>query len=198
MLITDRRAATAPLPEIVAPALRRGVNAVLLREKDLPAREQFALALELREITRAAGAELLISARADIALAAGADGVHLGWDALPPEAVRAVAGTRLKIGVSSHSLEEALAAERAGADYVTFSPIFATPSKNGLVAPQGIERLRKVCAALRIPCIALGGITLENAHETLAAGAAGVAGIRLFATPPKPGARHFLEQLRQR
>ena len=186
LLITDHTSC-----ETIAAALRGGVNAVMLREKDLSARELYALALRLRALTRDAGAQLIINDRLDVALAVEADGIHLGWQSLPLKAARTVAGNRLKIGVSTHSFEEARQAERDGADYITFSPIFPTPSKEGLVPVQGLDGLRAVCDGLTIPCIALGGITPENAQSVRAAGASGIAAIRAFATDPEEMARRF-------
>jgi thiamine-phosphate pyrophosphorylase len=125
----------------------------------------------------------------DVALAAGAGGVHLSENGLPvPDARRmrddffareAKSGDFL-IGVSCHSLGSVLAAARAGADYLYFSPIFATPSKAIYGPPQGLGRLAQICRAVHIPVLAIGGINLENAPDCFAAGAAGIAAIRLF------------------
>ncbi|HBF35201.1 TPA: thiamine phosphate synthase, partial [Candidatus Sumerlaeota bacterium] len=195
LLITDRTAYPAPFEETIASALRGGVNAVMLREKDLSARELYALAVRLRMLTRDAGAQLIINDRLDVALAVEADGVHLGWRSLPLKAARAVTGNRLQIGVSTHSAEEAQQAERDGADYITFSPIFPTPSKEGLVPVQGLDGLRAATNGLLIRCIALGGITPENTQSVCAAGAAGVAAIRPFATDPEETANRFHQAL---
>ena len=131
--------------------------------------------------------------RLDVALAAGADGVHLGEASLPVEAVaewrRSAGHGEFQIGVSCHSVESARAAERGGADYIIFGPVFATPSKASFGPPQGIARLREVCAAVRIPVLAIGGVTLENADSCIDAGAAGVAAIRLFQETPNAAAR---------
>jgi thiamine-phosphate pyrophosphorylase len=133
---------------------------------------------------RGAAARVLINDRLDVALAANAAGVHLGEKSLPLEIViewrRSTGRKDFLIGVSCHSLEYARAAAKGGADYIFFGPVFATPSKAAFGAPQGIERLREICASVKIPVLAIGGVTSENARACIAAGAAGVAAIRLF------------------
>jgi thiamine-phosphate pyrophosphorylase len=154
-----------------------GIDAVQLREKDLADR---AL-LELASAARAAlppPTRLLVNGRTDIALGAGADGVHLPADGVPAAALRARFGAGLLIGVSAHRLEEVEEARRAGADYVLFGPVYSTPSKPG-TPPLGRQALARA-AGLGIPVYALGGVTLERFAEVSAAGAAGVAGIGLF------------------
>jgi thiamine-phosphate pyrophosphorylase len=134
--------------------------------------------------TRETATRVLINDRLDVALAANAAGVHLGENSLPLEVVsawRRSAGRQdFLIGVSCHSLESAREAERGGADYVFFGPVFDTPSKAAFGPPQGIERLREVCASVEIPVLAIGGVNLGNARQCVAAGAAGIAAIRLF------------------
>jgi len=188
--VTDRRGfgveeshTAARLLETVARAADAGVDAIQLREKDLGSRALLALAQQA--VARAGRAKILINDRLDVALAAGASGVHLGGESLPvADVVQFRASGRAPadfwIGRSCHSLEEALAAERDGAGYVFFGPVFATPSKAQYGAPQGMEALATVCRAVRIPVVAIGGITLENAGSCIAAGAAGIAAIRLF------------------
>ena len=123
--------------------------------------------------------------RADVACATDAAGVHLGEQSLPPAEVKRLVshdGARADflVGVSAHSLEGAIQAEEAGADYVIFGPVFVTPSKESFGQPQGVHRLKEICERLTIPILAIGGITLENAGDCVAAGAAGIAAIRLF------------------
>jgi thiamine-phosphate pyrophosphorylase len=134
--------------------------------------------------TRATAARVLVNDRLDVALAANAAGVHLGEKSLPLETVsewrRSAGRPDFLIGVSCHSLEAARAAARGGADYVFFGPVFATPSKAAFGPPQGIERLREVCASVEIPVLAIGGVNLENARACITAGASGIAAIRLF------------------
>lgn len=187
--VTDRVALGAAGGDaLIFAAIRRaiaaGVDWVQIREKDLPAPA-------LQELTRAAvaaagrSARILVNDRLDVALAAGAAGVHLGSESVP---VAEVARWRrdgnaprgFLIGRSCHQLAEALDAERAGADYVFLGPVFATPSKVAYGAPQGITPLAETCRAVRIPVLAIGGISEENAVECFRAGAAGIAAIRLF------------------
>jgi thiamine-phosphate pyrophosphorylase len=132
---------------------------------------------------------ILINDRLDVALATQAGGVHLGEQSLPPQEARRLANSLQRekdflIGASCHSLEAAQAAERGGADYLFFGPVFATPSKAAYGAPQGLERLAEVCRAVRLPVLAIGGITLENAAACVSAGASGIAAIRLFQDAP--------------
>lgn len=188
-LITDRKQTKIPLPEAVRQALRGGVRAIQLREKDLPIRELLALAQEIKAITEAFGAKLFINDRADVAVAVDADGVHLGNQSMPPEAVRSVVGKRMLIGVSTHNMEEAKMAETGGADFVTFGPVFATPSKMPYGKPVGTEGLRAVKKQIGIPIFGLGGIRRENLREVVKAGADGIAMISaIFADPDITGA----------
>ena len=175
-LVTDRRLATAcPLEDAVADACRAGVRAVQLREKDLDAKSLFELALRLRRIASSSAAELLVNDRADIARAADADGVHCPEDGFPPAVARRILGERAVIGASAHSLVAALEAEEHGADFITFGPVFETPSKLKYGAPQGLGKLRDVASAVRIPVLAIGGITPQRAKICLEHGAWGVA-----------------------
>lgn len=176
--ITDRRLVQGDFCEAVRQALRGGATAVMLREKDLSGHDLFGLAEKLRMIATEEKAALIVNDRADVALAAGADAVHLGWTSPPTAAIRRAVGGRCKIGFSAHNLDLARQAELEGADYATFSPIFATPSKAGLVEEVGLNGLSEAAGRLAIPLVALGGITAVNARECIAAGAAGVAAIR--------------------
>jgi thiamine-phosphate pyrophosphorylase len=161
-----------------------GQRWIQIREKDMDGRALVELARFAVREASAASARVLINDRLDVALAANAAGVHLGEQSLPLEVVadwrRSAGRPDFMIGVSTHSLEAARAAERGGADYVFFGPVFATPSKAEYGAPQGIARLREVCAAVTIPVLAIGGVTYENMFVCLEAGAAGVAAIRWF------------------
>ena len=161
-----------------------GVDWIQVREKDLGAGALVELVRFAVAETRSASTKVLVNDRLDVALAAGAAGVHLGENSLSVETVtgwRHSAGrSDFRIGVSCHSLDSARAAERSGADYIFFGPVFATPSKGRFGPPQGIERLREVCAAVEIPVLAIGGVGAENARACIEAGAAGIAAIRLF------------------
>jgi thiamine-phosphate pyrophosphorylase len=200
--VTDGRALdVAPIPSDSPPTdpgpLRRrslhdsirlaaaaGAGWIQIREKDLHARSLVELARFAVAEMREAGASVLVNDRLDVALAANAAGVHLGENSLPLNVVtewrRSAGRSDFLVGVSCHSLESARAAGRGGADYIFFGPVFATPSKAAFGAPQGIERLREVCASVEIPVLAIGGVNLENARACITAGAAGVAAIRLF------------------
>jgi thiamine-phosphate pyrophosphorylase len=165
-------------------AAAAGAGWIQIREKDLDACSLVELARLAVAETRAAGARVLVNDRLDVALAANAAGVHLGEKSLPLETViewrRSTGRSDFLIGVSCHSLESAHAAARGGAEYIFFGPVFATPSKAAFGTPQGIERLREVCASVEIPVLAIGGVNLENARACIASGAAGLAAIRLF------------------
>jgi len=172
------------LRDAIRSAIAAGVDWIQIREKDLDARQLTELARFAVAESRARGAQVFINDRLDVALAIGAVGVHLGEKSLPVEEVaewrRAAGQTDFRIGVSCHSLESARAAERAGADYIFFGPVFDTPSKMAFGQPQGTERLREICASVKIPVLAIGGVNLENAGTCIMAGAAGIAAIRLF------------------
>jgi thiamine-phosphate pyrophosphorylase len=176
-LITDRRLAEArgSMIEAIERALAGGIKGVQLREKDLKGRDLFELALRLRDLTSRFGARLLINDRLDIALATGADGVHLAQDGFPPDEARRLLGGEKLIGVSTHSVEEALEAERAGADFITLGPIYATPSKAQYGEPIGLGPLNETSRALKMPVFAIGGIKKEMIEEVVSAGAFGVA-----------------------
>jgi thiamine-phosphate pyrophosphorylase len=169
-------------------ALEGGADAVQLRERDLSGKELHALALELREITRAAGAALIVNHRVDIALAVEADAVHLGWKSLLPHEARDLAGRRLKIGVSCHDIAQLRRAEMMGASYVLLGPIFPTLSKEGLVQPVGLEDLARWTRAARVPVVGIGGINTSNFRQVLEAGACGVAAISAFMSAGDPTA----------
>ena len=193
--ITDRRSLEPRplLPRILA-AIEAGIDIVQIREKDLPPRELAELAGTAVAAAAGTGAQVVVNDRLDIALAVGAQGVHLGGQSIPPEAVRAaVAKLSLPgpfiVGVSCHSFEQALAAEVAGADYVLLGPIFSTPSKLAYGPPLGLGKLREITAELKIPVFALGGIGVAQVRPCLDAGAAGLAGIRVFQEPEALAAR---------
>jgi thiamine-phosphate diphosphorylase len=169
--VTDRR--SGDVLECAARAVQDGVDMIQVREKDLPAIDLFALVSKIRDRAAGTGTRILVNDRLDVALAAGVDGVHLPADGLPPHKVRPL----IKVmGASTHSVEEATAAERAGADFIVFGPIFESPGKT----PVGLMALTRVVSAVAIPVIAIGGINAANWQSVLDAGAAGIAGIRLF------------------
>ncbi len=178
--ITDRRAAggAGALLALIERNARLGVQWIQIREKDLDP-PSLSMLVE-QAVRRAAGARILVNSRADIALACGAAGLHLPADSPPPSAWRPICPPGFLIGVSCHSPEEVLDAARQGADYALFCPVFRPLSKDDPRPPHGLEALRRACASVRIPVLALGGITAENAALCLEAGAAGVAGITMF------------------
>ena len=198
--VTDRRSLRLAAQENVMEALLQkveaaaasGIDWIQLREKDLAGKDCATLTREaLRRVAQASSntgqaPRILVNDRVDVALVERARGVHLGESSLPVEdAKRLIAAARppvqdFLVGVSCHSLEAAQSAARAGADYVFFGPVFATPSKAAFGQPQGLQRLVQVCRAVDIPVLAIGGITLENAAQCLASGVAGIAAIRLF------------------
>ena len=187
----ERRKAQETLLSKIAAAAASGVDWIQIREKDLSGRDCALLTREALQravkspACNGASARVLVNDRLDIALSERAGGLHLGETRLPlPETKRFIEnrGERedFVIGVSCHSLEAAKSAASDGADYLFFGPVFATPSKVAFGAPQGLERLAEVCHAVSIPVLAIGGITLAKASDCLAAGASGIAAIRLF------------------
>jgi thiamine-phosphate pyrophosphorylase len=186
-LITDRmQTAGRALPAVVADALRGGLRAVQLREKDLAAAQLFEIAVELRQLTREYGAKLLVNDRVDVALAAGADGVHLGKGGLPVREARRILGSERLIGYSAHSADEALQAQRDGADFVTLGPVYHTPSKAQYGEPLGLSALSEAVRVVAIPVFALGGVKHSSVAEVLSAGAHGVALISAIMAAPNP------------
>ena len=195
-LITDRRS-LPPGQDLVATvrsALRGGVRVVQLREKDLSAAELYPLALALRQLTREFSARLLINDRIDLALAVDADGVHLGNHSLPIAVARELLGEQRIIGVSTHHADEVAHAAAAGADFVTFGPVYATPSKLVYGQPVGLEPLAIICANAPLPVFALGGVSAARLPELRAAGCqqAAVIGAILQAVDPEEAARGLL------
>ena len=197
--VTDRRglcasesrdAQLALLSKIDA-AASAGVDWIQIREKDLSGRDCGSLTREALQLAaksshhKPSSTRIIVNDRLDVALLERAGGVHLGENSLPLAEARQLANSRIQdsdfvIGVSCHSLETARTAASDGADYLFFGPVFATPSKAAFGAPQGVERLAEVCRAVSIPVLAIGGNTLANASSCFAAGASGIAAIRLF------------------
>ena len=169
---------------LVRAAARAGVDLVQLREKQLRPRVLYELAARSARIVRGTGTRLVVNDRADIARAAGACGVHLAARSLDAATVRRVFGPDFLIGVSTHPVDEAREARDGGANFVVFGPVFDTPSKRAYGPPVGLERLGGTARALApLPVLALGGVTRDNFAQALAAGARGVAAIRLFGDP---------------
>jgi thiamine-phosphate pyrophosphorylase len=188
-LVTDRRLA----PDLAAAARRAleglppGAAALQLREKDLGGAELLRLARALLTACRESGQLLLVNDRVDVALAAGADGVHLPSAGVPPAEARRLVGPGLLVGVSCHSAAEVARAREGGADYATFGPVFDTPSKRAFGPPPGLAGLAEA-ARLGLPLVGLGGVDPGNAAAVRAAGAAGVAAVRAWLASPDPSA----------
>jgi thiamine-phosphate pyrophosphorylase len=181
VLVTDRRGTEGrDLAAVVEAALDAGLPAVQLRDKDLPGRPLLALAERLRAATARAGALLLVNDRIDVAIAAGADGVHLGGGSVPVDVARRLLGPGALIGVSTHAPGEAPGA----ADFAFFGPVWATPGKTDV----GPRRLAEAVRASPVPMLAIGGVTAARVPDARAAGAAGVAVIRAILAAPDPAA----------
>jgi thiamine-phosphate pyrophosphorylase len=187
----ESREAQETLVLKIGAAAAAGVDWIQIREKELSGRDCGWLTREaLQRATKSqasngAQTRILVNDRLDIALSERAGGVHLGKNSLPLPDAKQLAKAQAQsqdflMGVSCHTLEEARSAAGGGADYLFFGPVFATPSKAAFGAPQGVERLSEVCRAVSIPVLAIGGITVANASACLAAGASGIAAIRLF------------------
>jgi thiamine-phosphate pyrophosphorylase len=180
--ITDRQSAggIGPLLSYIERAIREGVDQIQIREKDLAARELFLLTQRTVELAAGHPTRILVNSRADIALAAGAHGVHLPANSISPSCMRAVAPPTFLVGISTHSRREILAAQAEGADFVVFGPVFAPLSKVSYLRGAGADGLRAAMEGVTIPVFALGGITPQNAELCIKAGATGIAGISLF------------------
>jgi thiamine-phosphate pyrophosphorylase len=194
-LITDRRAFLRSaeithddLPrlqlEAIAKAAQAGCQLIQIREKDMRAKALGAFTRAAVELARPHGARVLVNDRLDVAMAAGADGVHLRASSIPVREVRAVAAQQglhdFLIGVSTHSIAEARLAEDGGADFIVCGPVYDTPSKRAYGAPIRLDVFAEILSEVKIPVLALGGINLSNYREPLRRGAAGIAAIGLF------------------
>jgi thiamine-phosphate pyrophosphorylase len=180
--ITDRKQLKSrSLDTCVAAAISAGVDWVQIREKDLPARSLLALTeAAVAQARRQGRTRVMVNDRLDVALTAQAHGVHLGTRSMPADLVRRLAPREFLVGASCHSLEEARAAEAAGADYILLGPIFATPSKLPYGPPLGLSKLREVTSQISLPVFALGGVTLDLVQACRLNGSAGIGGIRIF------------------
>ncbi len=165
--------------ELVESAISAGVSLIQLREKNLSALALFELTRRSALLTKSSSTKLLVNDRADIAKAAGADGVHLTRRSLETRIIRDAFGDKLLIGVSTHSIDEVRDARGNGSDFVVYGSVFETPSKSGYGPPMGVDRLRLVTQAVNpFPVVALGGVTRDNARLAFEAGATGIAAIR--------------------
>jgi thiamine-phosphate pyrophosphorylase len=182
--ITDRaQIRSGSLDLAIERAIQAGVDWVQIREKDLPPRTLLTITKAAVERVEAVGSghtHVIVNDRIDVALAAKAHGVNLGMHSIPAQVVRRVTPPGFQIGVSCHSLADALAAQAAGADYILLGPVFQTPSKARYGPPLGLDKLREVTTQVSIPVFALGGISIDRIRVCSENGAAGIAGIRLF------------------
>ena len=191
--VTDRRTlartgctdSIAALLQKINMAIDAGVDAVQIREKDLPGGPLLALTREAVAAPGCLRGRMYVNDRLDVAVAAGAAGVHLSGASLPLDDVvrwcrEGNAGRDFRIGISCHRIEGAREAQQNGADYIFFGPIFDTPAKRRFGPPQGLERLREICRMVQVPVIAIGGVNQANAQDCIRAGASGIAAIRFF------------------
>lgn len=169
---------------IAAAALAGGADMIQLRDKAGDLRELLPQARAIQALCRSHGAVFIVNDRLDLALAAGADGVHVGQDDLPAEAARRLLPPGRILGVSTHTREQAEAARRVGADYIGFGPMFPTGTKDTGYTPRGLEGLRDVRAAISLPILAIGGITLDTVDGVIAAGATAPAVISAIVAAP--------------
>ncbi len=184
-VLTDRALSRGRTdPEVAAAALAGGATVVQLRGKTLSGAELVRTGRQLRDLTRVHGGLLIVNDRVDVALAVDADGAHVGQDDLLARDARRLLGSDRLLGVSARSVEEAVRAQRDGADYIGFGPVFSTTTKEDAGAPSGLDELRRASRAVAIPVVAIGGITPHNAGLVRAAGAAGVAVISAVVGAP--------------
>jgi len=186
-LVTDSALARGrSLLEVVRAAVDGGVTCVQVREKGIPSRAYIDVLLPIRALLRERGIPLFVNDRVDIALAVETDGIHLGQTDMPLALAKRVAEGRLLVGVSCEALQDALDAERGGADYVSVSPVFATPTKTDTAPALGLEGIRAIRSAVRLPVVAIGGINETNAADVVRAGADGVCVVSAIVSAPDP------------
>lgn len=197
-LIADVEQIKEDMPSSVKMAIDGGVKAIQLRGKNLSAKELLKIGERLRHLTHIESVKLFINDRIDVAMAIQADGVHLGQNSMPVKLARETSGDRFIIGVSTHSLKEAMDAEAGGADFITVGPIFETESKLRYGLPLGLTKLADVCRKVKIPVFAIGGISIERVNSVMKEGAHGVAVISaiLKAESVYDAAVNMLDELR--
>ena len=199
-LVTDRALARGrSTAALVREAVAGGATCVQVREKNGGTREFLEEARAVQAALRGTGVPLIVNDRVDVALAIGADGVHLGQQDMPIAEARRLGPAEWIIGVSAECVEDAIRAEREGADYVGVSPVFATPTKTDTALPLGLEGLRQMRAAVKIPLVAIGGIHAGNAREVIRAGADGLAVVSAIvsADSPREAARQLRREIKE-
>lgn len=188
-LVTDRRMlAGRNLADVVGEAVRGGVTMVQLREKDCTTRDFVELGTVLKRLLAGTGVPLIINDRIDVALACGADGVHIGQSDMPFEIARTLLGNDRIIGLSVESMEDVMAANALDADYVGVSPVFATPTKTDTAIPFGLDGLREAVRLSSHPVVGIGGMNLDTAADVLRCGADGIAVVSAIMAADDPAA----------
>jgi thiamine-phosphate pyrophosphorylase len=188
-LVTDSDLSLGrPLAQIVRAAVEGGVTCVQVREKACSTREYIERLMPVRALLQDRGVPLVVNDRLDVALALEADGIHLGQTDMPLNLAKRIAGDRLLIGISCESRRDAIEAERGGADYVSVSPVFATPTKTDTAPALGLDGVRAIRAAVRVPVVAIGGINATNAADVIRAGADGICVVSAIVSAPDPAA----------
>jgi thiamine-phosphate pyrophosphorylase len=186
-LVTDRGLARGRSAlEIVSAAVHGGATVVQLREKDCSTRDFIEQGLAIKEFLKDQGVPLIINDRVDVAQAVRADGVHLGQTDMPLGLAKKILGDSMIIGISAESLQDAIEAEKGGADYLGVSPIYATPTKTDTAPPLGLEGLRQIRKAVRLPLVGIGGLNRDNAAEVIRNGADGVAVVSAIVAADDP------------
>ena len=193
-LVTDRGLARGRTNlEIVRAAVYGGATVVQLREKDCSTRDFIEQALTIKDFLKARGIPMIINDRVDVAQAVKADGVHLGQTDMPLEMAKGILGDSMIIGISAESLQDAIEAEKGGADYLGVSPIYATPTKTDTAPPLGLGGLRAIHKAVRLPLVGIGGLNKDNSADVIRNGAEGVAVVSAIvaANDPEAAAREL-------
>jgi len=186
-LVTDRGLARGRSTlEIVSAAVHGGATVVQLREKDCSTRDFIEQALTIKAFLKDRGVPLMINDRLDVAQAVKADGVHLGQTDMPLKVAKKILGDSMIIGISAESQQDAVEAEKGGADYLGVSPIYATPTKSDTALPLGLEGLRGIRKAVRLPLVGIGGLNRDNAAEVIRSGADGVAVVSAIVAADDP------------
>ena len=202
-LVTDRGLARGRSTlGIVSAAVRGGTTVVQLREKDCSTREFIEQALAIKDLLKRQGVPLIINDRVDVAQAVSADGVHLGQTDMPLEIAKGILGDSMIIGISAESMQDAIEAEKGGADYLGVSPIYDTPTKTDTAPPLGLDGLRAIHKAVRIPLVGIGGLNNDNSADVIRNGAEGVAVVSAIVAADDPEAaaaelKHRIEKAKR-